>query len=464
MSLFQGLEIGKRALLAHQLSLNTTGHNIANVNTPGYTRQRVEVGAASPVESAYGPVGMGVDVTDVKHIRDLFLNGRWREENENLGQWQARSRSLTQIESFFNEPQDAGLGAMLNGFWASWHDLANKPEAPETRKAVIQQAHLVTNAFSQLHRQLSQLSQSVDVEIQNRLKEINNIGSEIADLNRQVAYVELGGENANDLRDKRDLLIDQLSQYVDVNTREDSLGRTTVYIGAMAFVDETSYWALEAEKVSSGNGVKSYIKWQGSTFEPTFFNGEMKAMIATRDELVPDYLNKLNTLSKAIVDNVNAAHRAGYGLDGVDGINFFDPFLTDADQIVINPEVENDPSRIAASTGGEVGDGSNALTIADILKVNRIMSNNMETIEQYYSSIVGSVGIHVQEASAQTENYTLLVQQIENSRQSVQGVSLDEEMANLVKYQHAYEAAARVITVMDEALSVLISGTGIVGR
>jgi flagellar hook-associated protein 1 FlgK len=464
MSLFQGLEIGKRALLAHQLSLSTTGHNIANVNTPGYTRQRVEVGAAAPVESAYGPVGMGVDVTNVKHIRDLFLNGRWRDENENLGQWEARAKSLVQIEGFFSEPQDASLGAMLNEFWASWHDLANKPETSETRNAVIQQAQLVTNAFHQLHKQLSQLSQSVDMDIQNRLKDINNIGSELADLNRQIAYVELGGENANDLRDRRDLLVDQLSQYVDVNTREDDLGRTTVYIGAMAFVDEVSYWPMESEKVSSGYGIKNNIKWQGSTFEPTFFNGEMKAMIDVRDEIVPDYVSRLNTLSKAIVDNVNAAHRAGYGLDGIGGIDFFDPLLTDADQIVINPELENDPSKIAASTGGEVGDGSNALTIADVLKVNRIMSNNMETIEQYYSSIVGSIGIHVQEANAQTENYTLLVQQIENSRQSVQGVSLDEEMANLVKYQHAYEAAARVITVMDEALSTLISGTGIVGR
>ncbi|MCK4655614.1 MAG: flagellar hook-associated protein FlgK [candidate division Zixibacteria bacterium] len=464
MSLFQGLEIGKRALLAHQLSLNTTGHNIANVNTPGYTRQRVEVGAAAPVESMYGPVGMGVDVTNVKHIRDLFLNGRWRQENENLGQWQARAKRLAQIEGFFNEPQDASLGAILSEFWASWHDLANKPEASETRKAVIQQAQLVTNAFHQLHGQLSQLSQSVDVDIQNRLKEINNIGSEIADLNRQVAYVELGGENANDLRDRRDLLIDQLSQYVDVNVREDDLGRTTVYLGAMAFVDETSYWPLEAQKVSSGNGTKIDIRWQGSTFEPTFFKGEMKALTAMRDEVIPDYLNKLNTLSKAIVDNVNAAHRAGYGLDGLGGINFFDPLLTDADQIVINIEVLDDPSKIAASTSGEVGDGSNALMIADVLKVNRIMSSNMETIEQYYSSMVGSIGMHVQEANAQTENYTLLVQQIENSRQSVQGVSLDEEMANLVKFQHAYAAAARVITVMDEALSTLISRTGIVGR
>ena len=464
MSLFRGLEIGKRALLAHQMSLTTIGHNIANVNTPGYTRQRLTVQPADPLQSMFGPVGMGIDVKSIEHVRDLFLNGRWRAENQSLGQWEARSKALSQVEGLFNEPQDSSLGAILNDFWASWQDLANKPEATETRKTVIQQAHLLTNAFRQLHSQLSQLTQSIDSDIQNRVREINSLGSQIADINRQIGYVELGGEKANDLRDRRDLLVDKLSQFVNVNTREDSRGRLTVSIGGMGFVDAADFWPMEIRMVASGNYAKSEVLWQGTSFKLDFFNGEMKALIELRDETLPGHVDQLNILSRAIVEHVNAAHRSGYGYDGSTGINFFDPHLTDADKMALNTDIENDPGRIAASTSGEVGDGSNALAIADVLKTNRIMNNNTATIEQFYSSMVGSVGMQVMEADDQFENYSLLVRQIENSRQSVQGVSLDEEITNMLKFQHAYEAAARVITVMDQALETLIRGTGVVGR
>ena len=467
MSLFQGFEIGKRALLANQLALNTAGHNIANVNTPGYTRQRVKIQSSDAMDSVFGPLGMGVDVTRIEHIRDLFLNDRWRGENQSLGRWSTKAKTLSQIESFFNEPQDSSLGSILNDFWSAWQDLANKPEAPETRRAVIQQTHLVTNAFHQLHSQLSQLGESLDVDIRNRILEINNLGRGIADINRQIGYVELGGDKANDLRDRRDQMIDELSQFVEVNTREDEHGRTTVSIGSMAFVDGTDYWPLEAELVGSENTVKTKIVWQDTTVEIGFFNGEMKGLLELRDQIIPQHIKDLNTLSRGIVESVNAAHRNGYTLENTTGINFFNPHLTDADQITVNVEVENNPNLIAASLSNivdAVGDGSNAVAIADVLKTKRIINDNTATVDEFYSSIIGTTGIQVMEANDQTENYTLLVQQLENARQSVQGVSLDEEMANMMKFQHAYDAAARVITTMDEALSTLITKMGIVGR
>lgn len=464
MSLFQGLEIGKRALIAHQLSLNTAGHNISNVNTPGFTRQRVQVEQADPLQTMNGPVGLGVNIMQIERVRDLFLTNRWREENMNLGQWKSKAKHLVQLEGFVNEPQDSSLGAILNDFWAAWQDLANKPEAPEGRKAVIQQAHLVTNAFHQMHNQMTQLGQSVDNDIQGRIREVNNLGSGIAVLNEQIKTMELGTDKANDLRDRRDQLVDTLSEYVNINTREDALGNMTVSIGGMAFVDGGDYWALQTDIVKSGEGTKADIMWKGTSFKLDFFNGEMKAMIETRDETLPDYLEQLNTLSRSIIGNVNAAHRNGYGFDGSTGLNFFDPIFTSANQISVSTHIEADPNLIAASLSGEVGDGSNARTIADVLKTDRIMNGGTATIDEYYGSMVGSIGIQVREAEDQTENYTLLVQQIENARQSVQGVSLDEEMANMVKYQQAYAAAARVITFMDEALTTLISGTGVTGR
>jgi len=463
MSLFQGLELGKRALMTHQLSLNTAGHNIANVNTPGYTRQRVITTPSAALESAYGPLGIGVDVSQIEHVRNQFLTNRWREENQNLGRWETKSTTLSQIESFFNEPQDSSLGAILNDFWAAWQDLSNKPEAPETRQAVIQQAELVTNAFHQVHSQLSQLQQSLDSDIKHRVDEINNLGREIADLNRQIAFIEVEGEPANDLRDKRDYLIDQLSQYVDVNTSYDDGGRMRVSIGAMGFVEGPDYWPLEDTVVAMENGTKTSIEWRNTDISIDFFNGEMKALFELRDEDVQGHIDQLNELSEAVVEHVNSTHRNGYGLDGTStGVNFFDQFLTNADQITLNIEVVNDVNLIAAASGPDKpGDGSNALSVANVLKFERLMSNGSATIDEYYNTIVGSLGIQVKEANDQTENYTLLVQQLENSRQSVQGVSLDEEMTNMMKFQHAYDAAARVITFMDEALSTVISGMGI---
>jgi flagellar hook-associated protein 1 FlgK len=462
MSLFQGIETGKKALLAHQLALNTAGHNIANVNTPGYTRQRVLMSPSMPFDTVRGPVGAGVDVVSIEAVRDHFLTNRWRDENQNLGRWSAKARTLIQIESYLDEPSDSGLGEILNDFWAAWQDLASNPEAPETRGALIQQSHLLTNAFHQTHSQLSQLAQSLDVDIQSRLREINNLGAEIADLNRQIAFAELGTQKANDLRDRRNLLIDNLSQYVDMNTREDEVGRVNVYIGSMGFVHGSDFLPLEARIVGSSNATQTEIVWEKTDIQIGFFNGEMKALFELRDEIIPSHISDLNTLSETVAREINNQHSSGYALDGVTtGINFFDPFLTDADQITLNFEIENEPSLIAVSQSGAPGDGSNALAIADLLKVDRIMNNGTATVEEFYSSMVGTIGIQVREADDQTRNYTLLVEQIENMRQSVQGVSLDEEMANLIKFQHAYAAAARVITFMDEALGVVISGMGV---
>lgn len=464
MSLFQGLEMGKRALLAHQLSLNTAGHNISNVNTPGYTRQRVVTTNAYPMDTPFGQMGVGVDVTRIEHIRDQFLTDRWRSENQNLSGWSAKARAFVQLEGFLNEPQDISLGGMLNDFWAAWQDLSTNPEAPESRNAVLQQAHVVTNGFHQLDSQLTDLTRSVDADIASRVDEINSIATGIAGLNQQIATAEIGGDSANDLRDRRDHLIDSLSEYSNVTAREDECGRAVVYIGAMAIVDGSDSIALQTNTVSGDEGTRTTITWQHSKMEVGFSGGEMGALIEMRDTVLKNYKDELDNLANAIIDKVNEAHVAGSGLDSVSGRVFFDPLARGAGGISVNREIESDITRIAASMSGEVGDGSNALTIADVLKNDRMMNSNTATIEEYYNSIVGTAGMQVREANNQSENYSLLVQQIENSRQSVQGVSLDEEMANMIKFQHAYEAAARVITFIDSALDTLINGTGVTGR
>ncbi|UCC43449.1 MAG: flagellar hook-associated protein FlgK [Candidatus Zixiibacteriota bacterium] len=462
--LFQGLEIGKRALLSHQVTLQTIGHNIANVNTPGFTRQRVLITATRPEELTYGSVGTGITVDDVRHVRDVFLRSQFREANKALGEWSYKERTMTQIESILNEPQTDSMNDLLNDFWNAWSALSTAEEATSasSRNAIVAEASKLINGLHQLHTQLTSLRDSIDDDLNAMTSEINELTTEIANINQQVVSAELGGNRANDLRDERDRLIDRLSTLIDVRTKEKSDGSETVSMGAMALVDGSSSFDIGTVTQKKFGVSTEILVWQGTSIELTNLSGELAGLTQSRDEIIPGYLDKLNELARSIVEEVNAIHRQGYG-DGkiVNGVDFFDPNYTDAATIRLNQEILTDINKIAASASID-GDNLIALQLSGLRNVS-VMANGSSTIDDFYHSIIGNVGIETSEASSFTGNYELLVHQTENSRLSIEGVSLDEEMANLVKFQHAYDAAARVITTMDEALDTVILGMGRVG-
>jgi flagellar hook-associated protein 1 FlgK len=462
--LFAGLEIGKRSLLSSQLAMTTIGHNMANVNTPGYSRQRVSVVSAFPADTPWGPAGAGVDIAGIEHIRDLFLTDQYRNENGSKGNWDYLNKTLTQIEGYFNEPQDNSLGNSLDHFWEAWESLANTPESYASRLSLIESTNTLISDFSQLDKQLTDLRQNIDNDLKNSVYNLNQLGAQIADINKQIAYQELGSQKANDLRDQRDLLVDELSQYVDVRVIERSNGQTAVLIGAMAFVDGADFLEIGTRVVSGDNMTTTEIVWANTDVQIKFSSGQIKAMLEARDSLVPYYHAQLNELARGVVENVNSVHRNGYGLDGGTDRDFFNPEFTDAGHMALDVSIITSTDNIGVSLSGGPGDGSNALEVAKIISQTRIMEGGTSTIREFYGGIIGRLGIETSQASNYYDNYELLLQQIENQRQSVQGVSLDEEMTNLVKFQNAYDAAARVITAMDEALDTLINGTGVVGR
>ena len=459
--LFQTLEIGRRALLTQQAVLQTIGHNIANVDTPGYSRQRVRITPTFPETNALGQFGTGVSVADVRHVRDLFLGRQFREANKELGSWTAKERTLRQIESFFNEPGDNTLGNAMNRFFDAWSDLSTNPDATN-RRALINRADELVNYFHQLARQLDDLYDAVDRDLAVVTEDINRYTAEIARLNEQIASQELAGDSANDLRDKRDLLIDQLSELIDVRTIDQPNGTATVLMGAMMLVDGNDAFPVEAEVTLEDGKTQRVLKWEGTDIALDNTNGRLAGLLEARDRIIPSYRQQLDELARTIVEQVNELHRAGYGLDNTTGVDFFDPSATDAATIRINTEVRDDINKIAAAAQAD-GYGQNALAIAELRNL-RVMSGGTMSVHEFYTSLVGGIGIETQEAQSFTDNFELLRQQVENSRQSVQGVSLDEEMANMVKAQQAYNAAARVITSMDQALDTLIRRTGVVGR
>ena len=462
--LFQGLEIGKQALLTHQLSMSTIGHNLANIGTPGYTRQRVRVVASAPTELANYNVGNGVTPKTIEHVRDLFLTNQYRRENKSLGEWTYKEKTMSQIEAFFSEPNDEGLGNTINKFWDSWSSLAaGDADSSTPRNQILSDATTMINEFHSLNRQMNDLRSSINSDVITRVEQINQYAKQVANLNHAIGREELGGLHANDLRDQRDLLIDELSQLIDVTTAEKSNGSVTVYISGLAIVENSDTFEIGTRSVSNGAQVTNEIIWKNTTTPVKLTGGEMKGLLDMRDEIVPGYIQKLDDMAAAIVTNVNAIHRAGTDLYGNTGADFFDRRSLTADTIKLDSLMASDSSRIAASLSGAIGDSANSLAIHD-LRYQLVMGVGTATISEFYNSTIGGVGVDTHEAKTYKGNYEVLLQQIETSRQSVQGVSLDEEMANLTKMQHAYNAAARVITVMDEALGTLIQGMGVVGR
>ncbi len=461
--LFQAIEVGKRSLLSHQLYLQTIGHNIANVDTPGYSRQRVRITATMPEYNAIGTIGTGVTVTDIRHVRDLFLGAQLRTETKSLGQWSYKEKIMSQLEGLFNEPNDNTLSDLLNDFWDAWSDLSTNPSSTSHRVAVVEYTNLLTNRFHELAGQLNDLRDAIDRDMVAMTDDVNRLTVEIARLNQQIKMQELGGNRANDLRDTRDRLLDELSETVDVNTIEQENGQVIVFIGAMAVVDGAYAVNINTEVFNDGGAVKHKLVWENSGVTIKNVNGRLKGLIDSRDHIVPRYLGELDRLALEIIRQVNALHNSGYGLDGSTGLDFFDTTFTDAANIRLNPELAQDPAKIAASATGEVGDNVIALAIQD-LRNHRIMQDNTATMNDYYNALIGKLGVEAHQAQSFSENHELLVHQVLNARQSVQGVSLDEEMTNMVKCQHAYDAAARVITVMDEALDMVILRMGVTGR
>ncbi len=463
MGLFSGIEIGKRALMTNQVWLQTIGHNIANANTPGFSRQRVTITPTYPQQLPIGSIGTGVTALGVYQVKDQFLIDQYRMQNKSLGEWTSKEKTLSQLEQILNEPGDSSINSLLDQFWAKWSELGNNPDSLSARSDLLSATTMLTDNLHLIAGKIDDVRKSTDTEVSLMLEKVNGMTEEIAQLNIDIARQELGTDKANDLRDRRDVIIDELSSYVDLNVREQANGTATVYIGSLAIVEGSQSFKLGTREVKSGDQTVHNIVWENTDKVIKNLKGQLKGLIETRDTIIPKYQSTLDDLVHTLVTSVNDVHRDGFGLDGSTGVNFFDPTGITADSIELNFNVESNPDKIAASGSGEVGDNTNSQAIAD-LRNSLLMENGTATLSDYYQNIVGDIGIKAGNAKSQKSNFELLVSQVENNRQSVQGVSLDEEMAQMIKYQHAYDAAARVVTTMDEALGTIIQGMGVTGR
>ncbi len=454
------LYIGRDALMTQQLAISVTGQNIANVNTTGYSRQRVIL-ESKVIDSAQGPIGAGVIDKGIERSYDQFLNAHIRDEIQQKGTWQAENQAMQQTEIIFDEASGDGLSQHMSQFWDSWQDLTLNPSGYAERKALATASEDLASNFQEKYQYLDQIQEDMDDSIAAATDEINSLASNISDLNDKIVQMEMNGSSANDFRDQRDVLINQLSEKINFTTSEDSQGRVTLTLGdGNALVGSPAFGKLTTV-VNATTGYRDIV-WDSApatAINDNITAGNLSGWMNVRDSIVPEYKDQLDTLAGQIIDQVNAVHAAGQDLDGSPGIDFFSG--NSASTIQVNQAVLDDVNKIAAA-GGTVspdlirGDNTQALAMAD-LQNTLTMDGGSATFDTYYNTLISGVGSDVQNASMNLDHHSATVEQMENYRESVSGVSLDEEMVNLVKFQQGYSAAAKLIDTVSQMMDTVIN-------
>ena len=447
VSTFMGLETTLRGILAQQLALDVTGHNIANANTVGYSRQRASLVATDPYTvpgvtrpPQAGQLGTGVDVDQYERVRDAFVDIQLRAQTMLNGANQATQDGLQQVEQAFNEPSDSGLNSLLAKYWSAWQDVSNSPENLATRQALAAAASSLAGGFNQVSQQLSTLQSQTATNVTYTINDVNSIGTQIAALNDAIAKSTVTGDHPNDLLDQRDLLIDKLSELGNVALANGANGAVDVSIGGAALVTGATSATLAEASLTS------------------LTSGKLSALVKLRDTTIPGYQTQLNTVASTLISQTNTAHAAGFDLSGTAGGTFFTG--TDAATIGVNSALVTNPALIAASGNGQPGNAAAALAI-NTLRDTAVIGS--ATIDQAYSQLVTRIGSDSQEAQRSLDTSSLLASTLQSKRDSVSGVSLDEEMTNMVRFQRGYQASARALSAMDDMLDTLITRTGRVG-
>lgn len=453
-SLSSSLGIAVRSLLAEQGALETTSNNIANVNTPGYSRQRPDLVESPTVQIGSLLFGTGVQLQQVTSLRDSILELRLDQETQQQGKLDAFVNSSQQIQSLLNEAAGNGLQGPLSAFFNSLSQLSTNPSDMNLRQGVLTAAQNLAGAFNQTAANLQTLRSNVDRAVSQSVNGINDLTAKIAQVNAQVSAAVGSGQNAGALVDQRNQLIQQLSSLVDVSVIDAGKGSITLTTssGAPLVVGNQSFTLTTATNPLTG---MQDVFSQGQDITATITGGALAGQLQTRDSEIPSVLSGLDTLASNLANAVNTQHQAGYDLNGAAGGNFFVPppaggvGAAAALQVAIT-----DPSKIAASGTGAAGDNGNINAIS-AMQSQAIVAG--KTPMDYYAGVVYQVGNDLATAQSAQQTQGLVMQQLQNMRGAISGVSLDEEAANLIRYQRAFQAAGQVASVVNSLFDVAIN-------
>ncbi|GHU80630.1 flagellar hook protein FlgK [Spirochaetia bacterium] len=622
-STFQGIEIGKRAVVAHQQALATTGHNLSNMNTEGYSRQRVEFAAFEPIylpglnrEETAGQLGQGVIIERVERLRDQLLDQQIVAHASTEGYWEARDPKLLMMGQIYHEPGETSVRGQLDAFWDSWQELANNPADLPPRTAVIERGKTLVDSIEKHFQGLKGIQDMAEQDIRLSVAQINDYSKQIAALNRDIQKIQAQGDNPNDLMDRRDLLVDKLASYIDITVDRRDPDEFMVHTSGLILVQGGIGRQFSLERNEGEEGY-SRVVWGETGQEMHFRDGSLSALLELRDETIESEIQSLDSFTMNFIDLVNEIHRAGYGINGSTGNDFFveQPFVTNVNGnydrdgdgaydssyvfringtnvlenraqtgldgvitlssedgnvevpyyptdtvgdiisrinssgaevvarlnregvlslkgtpsgnrenpdfvirhiedsgyflegyagllnargpegaydwggpdavaslrgganeysvapvahpsgwIQVNPALLKDVTSVASGFGengrpANPGNGDAAVAISNI-RYAPVMVGKLGTFDSYFADAVGRIGEMGRQSKVQLETANLTMKELKDMRQSVAGVNLDQELSDMLKYQHGYNAAARFITVVNQMLDTLINRMG----
>ncbi len=456
-----GLNTSLSGLRAAQTMLDTASHNIANASTPGYSRQRAQLVAAPPFSlpafnrtGLPGQLGTGVLISSIDRIRDIYLDRQINQQAALGGYWGARSDTMSGVEAAFPEPSGSGMGAELSAFWSSWEDLAADPSSSAARTSVLTQAQSLAARFNRDAGQLASQASGADGQVRGTIASINDLATRIAALNTQIQGIMVSGDHPNDLLDQRDALVQQLNELVPTQTVAEKDGTVQVVIGGTAIVDHDRTRAMTAVNDAAGHAVPTW-----ATGDPVDVGGgKLKAYVEARDVTIAGYQASMNVLAKQIADAVNTAHTSGVDQAGNPGLPLYTYTAgSEAASLNVNAAIGTNPALVVvAATAGAPGDTSIAAMIAD-LRTSATFGTGTQTPADAYASLIGQIGSDSKQATGMAGNQDLVLQQLQNRRESISGVSLDEEATDVIRFQQAYSASAKVISIINEMLDTLIN-------
>jgi len=476
MSLLATLNTAARALSAQQKVVDVIQHNVANANTTGFHRQEAVLKSGVPYgeirfksSSGDGQMGTGVVVEQIKRFNLQFFDGRYRTELSASKQWDAYSGVLQQVEAILSETSGDGIIDKLDAFWSGWQELNSDPSSLALRADLRDRAEALTEAFNRRAEQLKNTRSDLDLTIKDRVEEINSIASQLAELNKEIPRVRALNQEPNDMLDERDRLIDRLAEISGQQAFDQDNGENIVSIGGHALVVGTKTFTLSTSADPTNDNLVK-IEWDdGQDFTPA--TGELLGLFNARDTTIIDYMDNMNDLAQVLNDEVNALHQLGYNMadpanpSGMDFFTIDDP-TRQALTLRVSDDIKNDLENIAAAETADSapGDGNMARRISDLQVVKFTIGGDTATMNNFYTNQIGNLGLEIQRAERNVTDYGTVIQSLSDQRESVNGVSLDEEATNLLQSQKAYNAAARVFTAVDEMLDKIINGMGLVGR
>jgi flagellar hook-associated protein 1 len=469
LGLFGTLNMAARSLQTQQAGVEVSGQNLANVNTAGYSRQRVDIQTSTAIPTSIGPQGTGANAVSIQQIVSTVLNTQIQNQSSTGGYWDGQQGALQNAQNALNEflnggtstgasssstsSSSTGLAAQLNGLLSAFQGVATSPASVSARQALIGQAQSLATTFNQVSTQLDAQRTSLNSSLTGDVDSANKLLTNIASLNKQITYAEFTGGTANDLRDSREQALESLASLTNITTSTGANGSVDVSIGGQSIVAGAQ--VMDTLKTYDAGGGNLLVQTATGGVPLTLTGGSLQGTIDARDGTLATLQNSVNTLASTLINQVNTIHSAGYSLTGTTGAAFFSG--TDATTMGVNQSLVDNPSLIQASSSATAsGDNSVALALAQLASAAQGTLNN-QTFGDSYGQMVANLGNALNDANNQVTNQTAVANMLSTQRSSVSGVNVDEEMTNLMTYQRAYAASAELVKTVDQMLQTLLA-------